>query len=100
MLSALLAPVSLLAEEVRTGKLGGLCSARMAPAGSLDAGTQEAASLSPHCDWCGSSALGLPPLPLGVAVPVARFHVDAVAVAAVLPASVTGLPFSRGPPAA
>ena len=54
--SALLAPVATLAEDVRTGQLGGLCSV----AGSNQAGSDDASPAGGHCDLCGSAGLGLP----------------------------------------
>lgn len=99
MLSALLAPVSLLAEEVRTGKLGGICSLRADSGNVADAGSGVAPHAGTHCDLCGAS--GWLPQPLAVcAIPC--FAGQQVADAG-FPADVTvkppGLPFSRGPPA-
>jgi hypothetical protein len=51
--SALLAPSALLAKEVRTGKLGGLCGTSSVLIG--DQGAADAASPQSHCDACGSS---------------------------------------------
>ena len=51
--SALLAPSALLAEEVRTGKLGGLCGASSFSSG--EQGDADAALPQTHCDLCGSS---------------------------------------------
>lgn len=99
VLSALAAPVSMLAEEVRTGQLGGLCSAGKAPAAQADADEGAALQAGAHCDWCGSMGLALPPLPLAV---VSFAPADSqLAVQAFAPRGAfdTGLPFSRGPPA-
>jgi hypothetical protein len=93
--AALLAPVSMLAEEVRTGKLGGLCNAGKA----LSQGTDDSSPPASHCELCGSSGPGLlsspPAVGLSVAVTAAAFVVREP----VHSASSPGLPFSRGPPA-
>lgn len=93
--AALLAPVSLLAEDVRTGQLGGLCSAS---AGG-QAGSDDASPATGHCDLCGSAGLAMPPLQqpgpcLATGTAMAVVFGDAVRSA-----SSPGLPFSRGPPA-
>lgn len=99
VLSALWAPVSMLAQDVQTGKLGGICSVNTA---SSDAGSDSSDGNGPtglRCDLCGSLGLVLPPLPVaastcfdGVVVAVADFP-------AATGAAIPGLPFSRGPPA-
>ena len=98
MLSALLAPVSLLAEEVRTGKLGGICSLRADSGNVADAGSGAAPHGGTHCDLCGAPGWLLPPLAV-CAIPCFAGHqvaeADFPADAAVKP---PGLPFSRGPP--
>ena len=98
MLSALLTPVSLLAEEVRTGKLGGICSLRAVPGTSPDAGSDAAPPAGTHCELCGAPGWLLPPLAVR-AIPC--FAGEQVANAD-FPADVAGgppgLPFSRGPP--
>ncbi|UUZ73499.1 DUF2946 family protein [Polaromonas sp. JS666] len=101
VLSALLAPVSMLAEEVRVGKLGGICTVATAstagqPASGGD-GEHQAGSGS-HCDWCGSSGVMAAQWPVPAHFPSLDHSVSAVAFAAVFPASALGLPFSRGPP--
>ena len=91
---ALLAPVSMLAEDVRTGQLGGLCSV----AGGNQPGNDDALPANGHCALCGSTGLGLLPLyqtDAGLAA------VSAMVVAfqnGVRSAALSGLPFSRGPP--
>ena len=99
VLSALVAPLSMLAEEVRTGQLGGLCSASAVSGISADAGSGDAPQAGAHCDLCASLGWALPPLPVA-AIPC--FAGEQVA-AADFPADVVttnpGLPFSRGPPA-
>lgn len=94
--AALFTPVAQLADDVRTGRLGGVCSAgKSAVVGNA---VGEAAEDHAHCDLCGSLALALPPVvaqsiptqpnrPLALAAPpseLARFGL--------------GLPYSRGPP--
>lgn len=101
--SALLVPVSMLAQDVRTGKLGGLCSLSAAGSGSTAGDASDSDGFSPaasHCDMCGSTGLGSPlqrqadGFPAAITAGVAVFE-DAVRLA-----SSPGLPFSRGPPAA
>ena len=92
--AALIAPVSMLAEDVRTGQLGGLCSAT--GAGQPDDG--DASSANGHCDLCGSAGLALLPLEQsGNCAPTVTAMV-VVFDDAVRSASSPGLPFSRGPP--
>lgn len=97
VLVALLAPLSLLVEEVRTGRLGAICSASATLAGHGDDGTGQPSSGS-HCNWCGSAALALPPLPVSSIPCFAGLDVADLALPADAPAAITGLPFSRGPP--
>ena len=97
VLSALLAPVSLLAEEVRTGKLGGLCSAKALfdGAGSSSDGSSATGG---HCDLCG--ALGLVPPPAVLVSSLVPADASLPAIAANLHAGSTyGLRQGRGPPA-
>jgi Protein of unknown function (DUF2946) len=97
--SALVAPATLLAEEVRTGKLGGLCSAQSRVASDPASGNDAALQAGSHCDWCSSVSLAPPPLLASVMRPVALAHQIALPDSpADLVASVSGLPFSRGPP--
>lgn len=100
--SALLAPVSMLAEEVRTGKLGGLCTVAAgglsAAAGDLPGG-DESSPAAAHCDLCGSTGPALPPQDQAGVFPAPFTAMVAVFPEAVRPASAPGLPFSRGPPA-
>jgi hypothetical protein len=98
--SALVAPATLLAEEVRTGKLGGLCSAPSRVAADPASDGEAALQAALHCDWC--SSVGLAPPPLLAFAPMLMVPTGRMALRDV-PAdpapSVTGLPFSRGPPA-
>lgn len=99
VLSALLAPVSMLAEQVRTGKLGGVCSVgAVSSSGSYGAGAGDNAQPGSHCEFCGTPG-GLAPPPVVVAI--AHYAGDQVAIADVpsaRAARLPGLPFSRGPP--
>ena len=99
--SALVAPATLLAEEVRTGKLGGLCSAQSRVASDTTSSSGEAALQSgTHCDWCFSAGLAPPPLLALAMLPTApNQRIAQSDFPADLAASITGLPFSRGPPA-
>ena len=98
MVSALLAPVSMLAEEVRTGQLGGVCSATAAWSQSGPAGG-DAAGIGPHCDMCASLGWSLPPQPYAALLAPPVHAVLVVAVPTTWGTAVLGLPFSRGPPA-
>ncbi|WP_268236581.1 DUF2946 family protein [Polaromonas eurypsychrophila] len=93
--AALIAPVSMLAEDVRTGQLGGLCSAT----GSGQPGSDDASSANGHCDLCGSAGLALPPLAQSGSRSATVMAMALVFEDAVRSASSPGLPFSRGPPA-
>lgn len=94
VLSALVAPASTLAEEVRTGKLGGLCLVNTA---TNTAGDAESAVS--HCDMCGSLALVLPSS-TGQAIPSQPGQqVAGNDLPFYLAAAISGLPFIRGPPA-
>lgn len=95
--SALLAPASMLAQDMRTGKLGGVCSLGSA-ASSFDAGVDDGSTATGHCDLCGSMGLGLPPLPQETFAPATMTAMAVVFDDAVRSASSPGLPFSRGPP--
>lgn len=100
VLSALLAPVSMLAEEVRSGKLGGVCSISQALSGALEFGSDGGAPLQSgsHCDFCTSLALALPPLTLTVTPCFVGHEFIACYALTNLATAVVGLPFSRGPP--
>ena len=99
VLSALVAPVSMLAEEVRTGKLGGLCSLNAVFAGNSDLGIDQTPQAGSHCDLCTSLGLALPPLLVSVIPCFPGHQLAIVDFPADLATSVSGLPFSRGPPA-
>ena len=94
MLLALVAPATTLAEEVRTGKLGGLCLVNNA-AGNGD----DATPAGPHCDSCGSLSFVLPPFAQQALPSQPSQHVAGVDLPFDLAARISGLPPSRGPPA-
>jgi len=100
VLSALWAPVSMLAQDVQTGKLGGICSANTSSSAAGDVSDGDAGSTGLRCDLCGSPGLVLPPLPVAPAACFSGTPVAVAAVPAVIGAAVPGLPFSRGPPSA
>jgi hypothetical protein len=100
VLSALWAPVSMLAQDVQTGKLGGICSINTASSNaSGDAADGDAGSTGLRCDLCASPGLALPPLPVATAPCFSGDYVAVADVPASAGAAVPGLPFSRGPPA-
>jgi hypothetical protein len=100
--AALWAPVSMLAQDVRTGKLGGICSVNTFDAASVDGSTPadgDAAQSGMRCDLCGSLALVLPALPEAAVPCFAGNQVATADFPAATSAAIPGLPFSRGPPA-
>ena len=101
VLLALVSPISMLAEEVRTGKLGGVCSLNTLTASAPDAGTpgdSGTPATSSHCDVCGSLAWALPLLAVVTIPSFPGSQVAAVFLPADVAASSVSLPFSRGPP--
>ena len=101
MLLALVSPISMLAEDVRTGKLGGVCSLNTLTASILDVdspGDRDATATGPHCDVCGSLAWALPSLAVVTIPSFPDSRVSAAPLPADVAASSLGLPFSRGPP--
>lgn len=84
----------MLAEEVRTGKLGGICLVNTATTGGGDA-----APAGSHCDLCGSLALVLPPFPAQKLPTFPGHHAVDIDLPFDLAAAIFGLPPSRGPPA-
>lgn len=99
VLSALLAPVSMLAQDVRTGKLGGLCSVSAVSASSTDAGGDGLPQAGMRCDLCGSVGLALPPLPASAPACLVGHEVAPVFAPSKAGAAILGLRYSRGPPA-
>lgn len=98
VLSALWAPVSMLAQDVQTGKLGGICSINTSSNAGGDASDGDAGATGLRCDLCASPGLVLPPLPLAATPCFSGTAVAASALPAAAGAAVPGLPFSRGPP--
>jgi hypothetical protein len=101
--SALASPASMLAEEVSTGKLGGVCN--RAAQVSKSAGATDAAEAGlpqahavPHCDLCGTPGLVGQPVPALENRQAPPDHMAMLDLTADLFAAVTGLPFGRGPP--
>jgi hypothetical protein len=94
VLSALVAPAATLAEEVRTGKLGGVCLVNT----SADVNGDAAPSGS-HCDSCGSLAFALPPFTAQTLPSQPDQQVAGIDLSFDLAARISGLPPSRGPPA-
>ena len=88
----------MLAEEVRTGKLGGLCLVNMASATTADA-SGDAAPAGSHCDMCGSFALVLPAFTAQTLPTQPDQQLSGIDLPFVLAAAISGLPRSRGPPA-
>jgi hypothetical protein len=102
VLSALWAPVSMLARDVQTGKLGGICSVDTASSSASGDASDDGAggATSLRCDLCSSPGLVLPPLPVAASPCFSGTAVAVADVPANAGAAVPGLPFSRGPPAA
>ena len=91
----------MLAEEVRTGKLGGICAVNTATFAVVDASSSShsgKAHAGSQCELCGNMGLALPPPPLAEAHCLTGDLLLALAVPTAFSAVVTGLPFSRGPP--
>ncbi|MES2189600.1 MAG: hypothetical protein V4454_05715 [Pseudomonadota bacterium] len=102
VVSALVAPASMLAEEVRTGKFGGVCALNSASQGSpdgADAANGSASKAGTHCELCGSLGMALPPLEVASIPCDPGTQVADASAPAHLAESIPGLPFSRGPPA-
>lgn len=98
VISALWAPVSMLADEMRAGVLGDVCSAGVGLDSHSDSEHGAAPNAAMHCDLCCTALLPLPQLPDSF---IPSFPGQQVAFADV-PADwatvVVGLPFSHGPP--
>lgn len=99
VLAALWAPVSMLAQDVQTGKLGGICSVNTASSHAGGDASDDDASTGLRCDLCGSLGLVLPPLAVAAAPCFSGTVVAVADVPATTGAAVPGLPFGRGPPA-
>ena len=99
VLSALWAPVAMLAKDVRNGQLTGICSVNTELASAVDAGAGEVPQATAHCALCASLGGVPPPLALQVIPSFAGLQVAELDFPADLSAATPGLPFSRGPPA-
>ncbi len=97
MVAALAAPVSLLAQYVGNGKLGGLCSAEPVLDGPLQ-GEPESSHPGAHCSLCASTGLALLPLAIFTQAPVLSYEPALRMAPGDRAVIVSGLPFSRGPP--
>ena len=98
MVLALIAPAALLAQEVRTGKLGGLCSLSKVVDGSGGV-TGDVKPDGQRCDLCGSLALAAPLFAEYALPSQPDQHLASVNLTFDWAALVEGLPPSRGPPA-
>ena len=98
VVSALVAPAAMLAEEVRTGKLGGVCLVNTAANTAVD-GSGDVTPTGSHCDLCGSLALVLPPFTAQTILSQPGQQVAGIDLPFDLAAAISGLPPSRGPPA-
>ncbi len=96
--SALVAPASVLAQEMRSGKWTALCSAGLAAPSGLDAPDSHAAGEGGHCELCALP--GLAPTPSRPHALFADASASTVARLAPAPlqASRLALPGIRGPP--
>lgn len=95
VLSALLAPLSMLAQDVQSGRFGGVCSVDAASGGHADDGTAPGAR---HCELCASAGLALPPSRAAAVPLIATHKTVAQASVSAFGTAVAGLPFSRAPP--
>ena len=97
MAAALAAPVSLMAQDVGSGKFGGICYAEPVLDG-LQQGEQEPTHPGGHCSLCASSGLALPPLAFYTQAPLLSYELALRMAPSDRAVIVSGLPFSRGPP--
>ena len=88
----------MLADEVRTGKLGGLCLVNTVN-GTTGSTSGDALPAGSHCDLCGSFALVLPAFTAQTLPSQPGQFVGGVDLPFDLTAAISGLPPSRGPPA-
>lgn len=93
VLLALIAPAVTLAEDMRTGKLGGVCLVNTAGGDVSDV-----ALTGSHCDSCHSLVFVLPPLTAQTLPSFPGLQVVGVFLPVKFAAVVEGLPPSRGPP--
>lgn len=99
VLSALWAPVSMLAQDVRSGQLSGICSVNTNLSSASDAGLDDAPPAAAHCNLCASLGWASPPLAVLAIPSFPGLQVVALDFPANFSAAIPGLPFSRGPPA-
>lgn len=98
VLSALAAPVSMLAQDVRAGQLSGICSLTVAHAGNGDSRSGDVPQAGAHCEMCGVLGWALPPMAMAAIPSFAGHHILVQTFTSTHAATVTGLPFSRAPP--
>ena len=98
VVSALWAPVSMLAEEARTGLLGDVCSASAGSDSHADPVHGAAQHAALHCDLCCTALLPLPRLPVSFIPSFPGQQLAFVDFPANWATAVVGLPFSHGPP--
>ena len=97
MASLLLVPASLLAQDLQSGKLGGVCTVvKASGAGDLP-DEANASQAHGHCPLCAAS-WGLLPSGALLNVCTAPALASPLVASADPAARVTGLPFSRAPP--
>jgi len=94
---ALAAPVSLLAQDVGSGKLGGLCTAELVT-DHMQQGEPELSHPGAHCSWCSSAGLVSLALAVFTPTPVLSDELAPHMASSGRAVTVSGLPFSRGPP--
>lgn len=98
MAAALVVPVSLLAQDVGGGKFGGICYAEPVLDG-VQQGESEPTHPGGHCNLCASSGLTLTPLAVFTQAPLLSYELALRMAHSDRAVIVSGLPFSRGPPA-
>ena len=107
---ALVAPASMLAQELRTGKLGGICSFTSTSVSTQtfadtfanlnnNSDHNDARTHGASCELCGTLGLVLPILVVASSGPFASDELAAFFLLPPVAPSDPGLPFSRGPPA-
>ena len=89
----------MLAQEVRSGQLSGICYTSPVSGSDAAAGTGDSQQPGAHCDLCGALGWTLPPLAVASIPCFAGHQVAAANFPAAFAVTIAGLPFSRGPPA-
>lgn len=87
----------MLAEDVRTGKLGGVCLVNTAT-NMASSGSGDAVPADLHCDLCGSFVMVLPAFVAQTMPSFPGHDVAGMDLSFDLAANISGLPPSRGPP--